>query len=33
MDMLESFFAICLLVVVLYFFSSFDLTIDEEEDI
>ncbi len=30
--MLESFFAVCLLIIVLYFFSPFDLTVDEEEE-
>lgn len=31
-NMLESFFAICLLVIVFYFFSPFDVTVDEEDD-
>jgi hypothetical protein len=31
-DMLESFFAVCLLIVVLYFFSPFEVKLDEEEE-
>jgi hypothetical protein len=30
--MLESLFAICLLIGVLYFFSPFEVKLDEEED-
>lgn len=30
--MLESFFAVCLLIVVIYFFSPFEVKLDEEED-